>query len=1227
MINQWVNSRYRIYGELGQGGMGVVYLAEDVQHNRPVAIKMVPQEFLNDPDIVARFLREASISMLLKHESVTTVYEIGDCDQGKFICREYVDGVTLRDYLSAGPINLTEILDIGIRLAEALAHAHQEGIIHRDVKPENIMITQQGKLKLMDFGIARLIESSQAAICGEVSGTFAYMSPQQAIGEEVDHRTDIFSLGIVLYELVTGRRPFHGDDPMELVYSLVNEDPMRISELDENVPVEVELCIFKALQKYPQERYQSGEEMAEDLREVRRYLRGTIEKPRLKATRRVFREQARGVYSDFVNREPETEQLEWILTDVLRGKGQTVLISGEAGIGKSRLVWEVANRARNTKVRFLIGQCYPEGGVPYYPFLEVIQHYFRIKHAETMDDIKNLLSQYSAHLVDRVPVIQAFLGIPDHDGYAPLSREQVWDMVNELLMLIANERPAVIQFDDIHWADADTLGLFHYVARNTRESRVLLVCTFRPEETIGNGGAPSPLLQAKRLLEEEGLCHEIDLDRLGRSETNLIIRSAYPGPPSTSMLGETIYQETEGNPLFILETLKLLQDDGILFKDEAGWSVQDDVTQIRLPERIKDVVMQRLERVLPDEWKILELGSVEGLAFQSETIGECLEIDRVQLLLMLQSLEHQHRLIHFREGKYRFDHRQIQEVLYQGLSSERRHEYHRLIGTHMAETHADHSERIAAAARHLWAAEEYQKALPYLRRAGDKARMVYANEDANDFYTKAIQALDRMEPTPGAQRERCHILIGLSRLYDVMGKQDEEEDALRKALELAENLGDESIQAEVQEQLAGFLSNRGSLSESEELARRALRSMRSLGNRAGEGTALLRLGAVAWQLADHEQSRRYYQRALQAVREAGDVASEGMVLMYLGNSWVYTSGYRRALQYYEEALACFQKVGDKRGEGAVLGNMGVSHSRLGDLDKGAEYLTAQLTIKRAIGDRKGEASGWHNLAILEGKRGDYYRALSYYQTALSIWRQTDSKSQQARVLGSIGTLYKEVGCYEKALDHYKKALACVRDLDRRRSEAAVKLNNMGEIYSAMGNYDRAMKLQERALALAQELGMWHLVAAAQIGLTRIHRLRMDSEHDLRVARRRIKDAKEVVDRFGLFELKVETLSEHAMVRLTMGDRQSALSLSEQAIRLLGDKMCSGTLKERVFYHHSRILAANGMMESSRSYLRKGVEHVVVRSRSLKRKAERESFRQRVPLSREILSQWKSQRSP
>ncbi len=289
LINQTI-SHYKIVSKIGAGGMGEVYLAEDTRLHRKVALKILPADLASNKDRIWRFEQEATAAAALNHPNIATIHEIGESDGVNFIAMEFIDGATLREKIHQERTELRKLLRFLQHAAEGLAKAHTAGIVHRDLKPDNIMVTRDGHAKILDFGLAKLIEqppiyggdSSEVATAvmpqhstpGTVMGTIGYMSPEQAQGKtnEIDQRSDIFSFGCILFEAATGKKPFAGDSVVKSLHMVIYEPAPPITDLNPSAPADLQRIVRRCLAKEADERYQSIKEVAIELKELRRDL-------------------------------------------------------------------------------------------------------------------------------------------------------------------------------------------------------------------------------------------------------------------------------------------------------------------------------------------------------------------------------------------------------------------------------------------------------------------------------------------------------------------------------------------------------------------------------------------------------------------------------------------------------------------------------------------------------------------------------------------------------------------------------------------------------------------------------------------------------------------------------------------------------------------------------------------------------------------------------------------
>jgi len=271
-------SHYKIIEKLGQGGMGIVYKAQDLKLDRFVALKFLPPHLTTSKEEKQRFIHEAKAASALQHNNICAIHEIDETEDGQiFICMDYYDGDTLDKRIKEKPLPIEEAIDIAIQIPQGLAIAHEKEIVHRDAKPANIMLTKEGVVKVLDFGLAKLSTQTKLTKESTTLGTVSYMSPEQAKGEDVDYRTDIWSLGVIIYEMLTGQLPFKGEYESAVIYSIMNDTQEPVTGLRTGIPMELERIINKCLQKNPGDRYQHISELIVDLRNLKKESESSVD--------------------------------------------------------------------------------------------------------------------------------------------------------------------------------------------------------------------------------------------------------------------------------------------------------------------------------------------------------------------------------------------------------------------------------------------------------------------------------------------------------------------------------------------------------------------------------------------------------------------------------------------------------------------------------------------------------------------------------------------------------------------------------------------------------------------------------------------------------------------------------------------------------------------------------------------------------------------------------------
>ena len=736
MIGTLIQSRYRIEAKLGQGGMGIVYQAFDTLLDRPVAIKELFESGISG-DGRARLLNEARAAAQLSHPNIVTVYDVGEQNGSLFIIMELVAGNSLKEQTFE---DLECVLDVSKQLCEALAHAHQHGIIHRDLKPENVFLVDN-QVKLMDFGLARSVASRMSAE-GELVGTAYYLAPEQALGGEVDERTDLYSLGVMIYEMATGRLPFSAGDALGVISQHLHAPVVPPRTYNAEIDHVLNNLILQLMSKPREERPSSAEEVLGVLSKEK--LLDLDSKPVGDIS--LIQQIVRG---RLVGREEELDSLRRQWREALRGNARLVLLSGEPGVGKTRLANELLAYARLHGGIILQGGCYEyEAMVPYLPFSEALRDWV---HGQPTRQLGEILGDNASELAKLAPEIESRLGpLSSNLALAPdQERMRMFDHFARFLDDLAAEKGLLLFLDDLHWADKGTLSLVHYLLRRMRNERVLILGGYREVELDRTHPLAAALVEWNR----ERLVTRIQLGRLTKDDCGQLLASMFEQDEVSPEFTEAIFRETEGNPFFIEEVVKALIDSGQIYRENLEWQ-RGEIDALAIPQSIKDAVGQRLNRLSPESTDVLQHAAVLGKDFEFHELAMMyandgiLDIERENLLLDALDEGLNAQLVYALEDEsFVFSHDKIRETLYAEINSIRRRRLHRRLAEglekfYMGDTLALHFPDLAY---HFLEGGELHKGMEYAVRAGEKARRVYATDEALQYYLQAAEAAESLQ--------------------------------------------------------------------------------------------------------------------------------------------------------------------------------------------------------------------------------------------------------------------------------------------------------------------------------------------------------------------------------------------------------------------------------------------------------------------------------------------------
>ena len=1044
-----IDERYQIAEKLGEGRQGVVFKVIDTEAKREAALKILSPTF--GVETIDHFARHAHFLLDLDHPNIVRVFDYDWSHEGDliYIVEDLMTDPTLQERFgnSQQPISTDEALEITLDLTLALEHAHRRGILHGNLKPRDIFLTKEG-VRINGFGLGYIEEGRNLLEAPKIFLSVSHLAPEQISGQPLDPRTDLYALGVILYQLFTGRLPFEGSE-REVMQAHLEQPPIPPRQFNPNLSRTVEHLILRLLAKNPNDRYASAQQ-------ARRISTSLIFSPG------DFSQPGR---LNLVGRAEQLQTLKNGWDEVQTGRGQLAFITGEPGIGKTSLALELA--AQSGASVMLLGHCQQKASSPaYHPFREALQAYFSTVTPELLDENTRQLIGNFGRLVPKLHQI-----IPDLPTPPPLDpKQEQLRLITSLTQFIkqaTQEHSWLLILEDLHWADQSSIELLRYLGRHLPEMSLFIVGIYRDLDLDRN----HPLRIAVRDLNLLPTCRHIPLERLSQAHVAEVLGNIWHQAVPEQLV-KRIYACTGGNPLYLEEVARGLADEGLVVQ-HRGQSQLPEIDSIRLPQSVYDAVEGRIHFLDADTRDILSQAAIFGQTFRFDNLiamsglSEWDVLDHLDLALERQLVQEIPG-----EDTLRFRHAEIHHVIYNDLGTLRRRRLHRRAGDTLEKRAQPKPESIAEElAYHFGKANELERALIYSIEAARQAEAAYANETAVNWYRQTLEVLDQLDPAEAALfgSFRFSIIRSLGGLLQRVGQWDEAREVYQQGIVLAEKLDDRQALVWCQTDKGDLLRKQGYYADAAAVLQEAITAFEKLGDQVGVGQVLHYLGTLATQQGNLNEARACYEQSLAIRKKLDDQNNIANLLNDLAILARNQGDYQEARKLNEEALKLRYKLGDKWAIAKSLNNLGQMLTDLGEYEVARTQLEVAAELHREIGDRWGIASTLHTLANVVRDQGNYEEARPLYEESLIILLELGERWTLAYVLEDMGGLAALQGQPERALV-LSGAAEELRDVTGTAPSAAERdlhekilgpiRKKLGEAAEAAVATGRAMSLEE-----------------------------------------------------------------------------------------------------------------------------------------------------------------------
>jgi len=1024
---------YRVISRLGEGGWGSIYRVISESTGHEYALKLFKDTAHSSIKPVKRFQREFRALSKLRHPNIVQVYTLFEQEDSCFFTMELVDGKPLDDYINGDKLptfpadfleesRMTRIYTSFCQILKTLDYLHSKYIVHRDLKPSNILVTSDGDIKIADFGMVKDIDiTSKSSTKGSILGTTIYMSPEQIRGTEIDGRADLYSLGIILYQMITGRQPFESENIYTLIFKHLGEPPVPPSRYNPLIDAALEKIILRSLRKSPSFRFISALQFLDELDKYFSMSRlctpvevseaGDIEPEKPVLTFYV---------PQFLGRDEEIETLINSVKEVMIGIRRIIIIEGDTGIGKTRLGQELESLVKLQNIIFRWGTCINEHKEPYNLFRNIFESFLAETEKWTSDDYIKLLGNNSYLLQNYVP------GISWNETYNNMTgsfnpdisktdfKTVLFDIFIKLIQFCTNNRPAIFYLDDLQWADDLSIEFLDHLLQkilywestphySNNQVEILLVYSFRQGELREN-----PLLRKLVDFTKEQpktLIHR--LQPFNERESRAFVTSFLGKENIGKDLFSMVYEEGDGVPFYMKEIIRSLVESEKLYTGRENQLVLTDEFQITplsnidvyptipIPEPVQERIIKRIDKLPVDHYKVLATCSIIGKEFSFEMLRETLDMDEEKLLDILDHLLNVQILkeaFSEKQEKFQFYHDKVREVVIANLDLNLRKNLHLRIAKMYENCSSIELEGLySLLAYHYDHGDDGIKTLEY----SEKTAMIF---EQGKMYNNAIFYYNR-----------CLEILFKSGI-------EENDDYGVKTREILKH----------------------------------------------EGYIFLDMGNTGKSIAS-------FTRMFNIAEKARDLKDQGEALLNLGRIYLLEGNLLKGKKLTLRAKHLFDFVKDDYGAARCMSNLGKIYLESGQPEKARQMARNLTEVSRKKDIETGILTGNNNLGLICISMGKSYKALKHFNDSLEIYQKNKDTQGIGITLKRIATVYRNLGKPEKALQMCREAIDLLNNTGDLNSIAETRIK-IGECLFDLNHPKQAYKYFRSILKLEDQLG-------------------------------------------------------------------------------------------------------------------------------------------------------------